>query len=192
MTRLHLATLLAVGAIWGATPMLNKIALRGFSPATLTAGRIAFGAAVIVAVLVLTSDRRGMVGAFRAAPRPLALAGVLNAAAPFFLIAWGQQWIASGLAGILISSAPLFTVLMATPLDRRERVTGLRLAGFLVGFGGVVLLLATSPGGGRLALAGSLAVVAAAFLYAVGALYVGRSLRGVQPPVVAAGTLAWA
>lgn len=192
MSRLHLTMLLAIGAIWGATPLMNKIALRGLSPATLTAGRIALAVVVITTVLCLSGDGRAIMGALRAAPGRLAVAAILNAVAPFLLIAWGQQWITTGLAGILVSSAPLFTVLMAIPLDSRERVTGVRLAGFLVGFAGVVVLLASPREGGELVLAGSLAMLAAAFFYAVGALYVGRTLGGLQATHAAAGTLAWA
>ena len=51
---------------------------------------------------------------------PLALLGLVNTAVPFFLIAWGQQYIDSGLAAIFNASAPLFTALFALPLDRRS------------------------------------------------------------------------
>ena len=80
---------------------------------------------------------------------------------PFFLIAWGQQYIDSGLAAILNASAPLFTALFALSLDRSQRVTGLRLAGVLLGFAGVVLLVGFELGGGERAVVGGLAVVAA-------------------------------
>ena len=52
---------------------------------------------------------------------------------PFFLIAWGQQYIDSGLAAIFNASAPLFTALFALSIDRSQRVTGSRLAGVVLG-----------------------------------------------------------
>ena len=64
----------------------------------------------------------------------LALLGAINTAVPFFLIAWGQQYIDSGLASIFNASAPLFTALFALGYDRSQRSTGLRLVGILVGF----------------------------------------------------------
>ena len=72
---------------------------------------------------------------------PLALLGLVNTAVPFFLIAWGQQYIDSGLAAIFNASAPLFTALFAVAYDQSQRVTGMRLAGVVLGFGGVVLLV---------------------------------------------------
>jgi drug/metabolite transporter (DMT)-like permease len=72
--------------------------------------------------------------------------GTVNTAIPFLLFAWAETRIDSSLAGILQGAAPIFTVLIAVGLGL-ERVGGRRLAGFLVGFAGVALLLG-SPGGG--------------------------------------------
>ena len=111
---------------------------------------------------------------------------------PFFLIAWGQQYIDSGLAAIFNASAPLFTALFALSIDRTQRVTGSRLAGVVLAFGGVVLLVGFELGGGERAVAGALAVVAAAACYGIGGLYAGRRFTGLPPALVAFGSLAWA
>ncbi len=122
----------------------------------------------------------------------LALMGILNTALPFYLISWGQQYIDSGLAAILNASAPLFTALLAVTVDQAQRVTGLRLVGVILGFGGIVALVGFEPEDGNRALLGSLAVVAAAACYALGALYAGRRFTGMSPLLVAVGTLLWA
>jgi drug/metabolite transporter (DMT)-like permease len=122
----------------------------------------------------------------------LALLGLINTAMPFFLIAWGQQYIDSGLAAIFNASAPLFTALFALPIDRTQRVTGARLAGVVLAFGGVVLLVGLEVGGGERAVAGGLAVVAAAACYGIGGLYAGRRFPGLPSSLVAFGSLAWA
>ena len=111
---------------------------------------------------------------------------------PFFLIAWGQQYIDSGLAAIFNASAPLFTALFALSIDRSQRVTGARLAGVVLAFGGVVLLVGFELGGGERAVAGALAVVAAAACYGIGGLYAGRRFADLPPALVAFGSLAWA
>jgi drug/metabolite transporter (DMT)-like permease len=116
--------------------------------------------------------------------RPLALLGLVNTAVPFFLIAWGQQYIDSGLAAILNASAPLFTALFAVAYDQSQRVTGMRL-------GGVVLLVGFEVSGGERAVAGGLAVVGAGACYALGGLYAGRRFPGLPPSLVAFGTLVW-
>jgi drug/metabolite transporter (DMT)-like permease len=116
----------------------------------------------------------------------------VNTAAPFFLIAWGQQHIDSNLAAILNASAPLFTALFAVSVDHTQRVTGLRLVGVVVGFVGVVLLVGFGVGDGRTAVEGALAVVAASAMYGIGGLYAGRRFAGLPSPLVGFGTLVWA
>jgi drug/metabolite transporter (DMT)-like permease len=71
-------------------------------------------------------------------------------------------------------------------------VTGLRLAGVLLGFAGVVLLVGFELGGTERAVAGGLAVVAASACYGLGGLYAGRRFAGLPPSLVAFGTLVWA
>ena len=73
---------------------------------------------------------------------------------PFFLIAWGQQYIDLGLAAIFNASAPLFT-LFALADDRSQRVTGCASPDRL-GFGGVVLVGFELSGGERAVVGGSL------------------------------------
>jgi len=180
--------LLALGAIWGASYLLNEIALRDFEPGALIEGRFLFGAATLLVVLAARPDRRGIVAATRRSAGPIVVVALLNATVPFFLIAWGQQHIDSGLTGILLASSPLFTAVGALAYDHGERSGGLRAVGLALGFAGVVLLLGLSPGGGGDALAGSVAVVLAAISYSLSGLYIGRRLAGVPRLAVAAGT----
>jgi drug/metabolite transporter (DMT)-like permease len=179
-----------LASIWGAAFMLIEIGLRGFPPAALIAGRL--GSAALA--LALFQAVRGQLGATLARVRPyagrLALAGVGGVAVPFFLIAWGQQYVDSNIAAILNASAPLFTVLLAAAAVRSERVTGLRLGGFVVGFAGVVLVVGT-PSDGNRGLLGALAIVAATVFYAAGALFVSRRLRGLSAFDVSFGMLGW-
>ena len=181
-----------LGAIWGAAFMLIEIGLRGFEPATLIAIRL--GSAAVA--LALFQAVRGRLGSTLARLRPfagrLALAGGVNTAVPFFLITWGQQYVDSNIAAILNASAPLFTVLLAALAVRSERVTGLRLAGFVVGFAGVVLVVGVTPEYGDRGLIGALAIVLATVFYAVGALYVSRRLQALSPFDVSFGVLLWA
>lgn len=181
-----------LAAIWGAAFMLIAIGLRGFAPETLIAGRLGSAALTLLLVEVLRGRLRRTLGRIRPYAGRLALAGLVNTAVPFFLIAWGQQYVDSNIAAILNASAPLFTVLLAALAVRSERVGGVRLAGFVVGFAGVVLVVLGRHGEGGKGLAGALAVVAATVFYAIGALYVSRRLRGLTAFEVSFGLLAWA
>ena len=108
---------------------------------------------------------------------------------PFLLITFGEQHIASSLTGILVSSAPIFTALIAARFDDDERPHGVATAGVVMGIVGVVLLFGVDLSGDAQALAGGLMVLLASAGYAVGALYLKHRLRGVPPVGIAASTM---
>lgn len=181
--------LAALAAIWASAFMFTRIALRDLEPATLIMLRMTSGA-LALAVYIKATGRS--FAALRPYVMPLALLGLVNTAVPFFFIAWGQQYIDSGLASIFNASAPLFTALFAIGYDHSQRATGLRLAGIVLGSAGVVVLAGFELSGGERALEGGLAVVAASACYAIGGLYAGRRFAGLPPSIVAFGTLVWA
>jgi drug/metabolite transporter (DMT)-like permease len=182
--------LVALAAIWGAAFMLIEIALRDLAPVSVAAGRITF-AALTLALIALVR-RADVLHGLRTKVVPLGIAAVLNTTVPFILIPLGQTKIDSGTAAILNAAAPLFTVLFAAVAMYSERVTGIRLAGFLLGFMGVALVVGAEPGEGSRAVLGALAVVLAAAFYAVGALFTSSRLRGLSALEIALGTMTWA
>ena len=188
MSRRHLLMLAALAALWGSSFMFIEIALRDLAPSTLILLRMGFGALTLAIYVAFTGKP---LAALRPYALPLALLGAVNTAVPFFLIAWGQQYIDSGLASIFNASAPLFTALFALGYDRSQRSTGIRLVGIVVGFAGVVLLVGFELSGGERAVLGGLAVVAASACYGIGGLYAGRRFNGLPPSLVALGGLAW-
>ena len=188
MSRRHLLMLLALAAIWGSSFLFIELALRDLAPSTLILLRMGSGAVALGIYIVV---RGRSVAVLRPYVLPLALLGLVNTALPFFLIAWGQQYIDSGLASIFNASAPLFTAVFALGYDRSQRASGARLAGIVLGFGGVVALVGFEVSGGERAVAGGLAVVAASACYAIGGLYAGRRFDGLPPSLVAFGALIW-
>jgi len=136
-------------------------------------------------VLVTVGARRTL-RELRGAAWPLVVTGLLNSAIPIFAITWAETRLDSGLTAIIQASAPLFTALLALRFSHDQRVRGSRLAGLVVGFAGVALLVGGRPSGQIVA---ALAVVFSAVCYAGAALYAGRRLGGVSPLVTALGTL---
>jgi drug/metabolite transporter (DMT)-like permease len=187
MSRRQLVALLALSAIWGASFMFIKVAVRDFEPGTLIFLRVGLAAATLLPIVLVrtgtTEIRRHVRGKLGA----LVVAGAVNSAIPFWLISWAEQSIDSGLTAILQACAPLFTALLAWRFSRGQRVTGARLVGLVIGFVGVALLVGL-PGGAADPLA-ALAVVLSGLCYAAAALYVGDRLAGVPPLVASAGAL---
>ena len=177
--------LFLLGAIWGASFLFMRIAAPEFGPIPLIATRVGVAAAFLLGVL----GWRGRVSGLRGHAGHLTVLGALNSAIPFTLFAFAVLSLTAGFAAVLNSTAPLFGALVAF-LWLGDAPTKMRLAGLAVGFGGVLILvwprLAVRGDGGALAV---LAGLTAAVLYGIAANYVKRKLHGVQPLVIATGSL---
>ncbi len=178
--------LLALAALWGASFMFIKVGVRELEPGTLICFRLALGTLTLLPVALVTLGGRRLAQNLRANAAPLVLVGLLNSALPITVLAWAEKRVDSGLAAVIQASAPLFTALLALRFSRAEVVSGGRLAGLLVGFGGVGLLVGVQPSGD---IPAALAITFTAFCYAVAALYSARALVHVAPLVTAVGAL---
>ena len=135
-----------VAAFWGASYLLIKVALDDvFSPPDVVFIRTAL-ASIVLAPLAW---RTGRLGELRPLVGPVFLLGLMQVAAPFMLISYGEQHIASSLAGILVAMAPVFTFLLSLVVGRDQDVHLLGGVGVALGIAGVVLLLGVDVGGER-------------------------------------------
>src|SRR3954451_23465060 len=182
MSRRHLLMLLALAALWGASFMFIKICVRELEPTTLVCLRLGIGALALLPLTLARLGPRVALGEERAAWKPLVVIGLVKFAIPITSLSWAETRIDSGLAAVIQASAPLFTALLALRFVRAEVVSGARLVGLLVGFGGVALLVGAQPSGDVLSAA---AITFTAFCYAVAALYSVRALAHVPPLVTA-------
>jgi drug/metabolite transporter (DMT)-like permease len=188
VTRRYLPLLLLLTGLWGSSFLFIEVALEEIEPTVLMALRLLAAALVLVPFLALRSGTRSAYGQLRAGWWPLLVLGAINASIPFTLIAWGQKYIDSGIAAIANASVPIFVALLAIRFRPSEKVTGARAVGILAGLLGVAVLAGANPEGGWWAVAGTLAVVSASFLYAVGALYAQTHVEDLDPILLVAGS----
>jgi|SRR5436190_3022885 len=181
--------LLALAGLWGASFMFIKIGVRELAPTTLICARLTIGALTLAPVAAATLGARTVIRETRATWRPLVAIALVNSAIPITTLAWAEKRLDSGLAAVIQASAPLFTALLALRFARHDRVTGSRLVGLLVGFGGVALLVGVQPSGDVLP---ALAVTFSALCYAAAAIYSARTLERVPPLVSALAALTFA
>lgn len=182
MRQRNLAMLIALALIWGASFMFIKVADRQLAPATLILGRLGLAALTLAAIVPFATGTRATLAALRANAGWLVTVALVNTAAPFWLLSWGETRIDSGLASIIQAAVPIFNAGIAFAFFREVRVTGIRLLGIAIGFVGVALLVGAQPSGKVL---GALAVVGMALCYAIGGLLTGRHLRTVPSIVIA-------
>ena len=178
--------LFVLGLIWGASFLFIKVAVVTIPPFTVAFGRTALAALILYVVLRYRGLKLGSWGHLWGA---FLILGLFNGAVPYTLITWAEIHIDSGLAAILNALMPLFTVLLAHFFTQDEKLNWMKVIGILLGFLGILVLIgpAVLKGLGTHVI-GQLAVVGAAWCYAMAAIY-GRLLKDVPPLVSATGQL---
>jgi drug/metabolite transporter (DMT)-like permease len=166
-----------VSVLWGIPYLFIKIAVDdGVPPAFLAWVRVILGASLLLAI----AWRAGTLGTVRGHGRWLAAFAVAEIAIPFPLLAAGEQHVTSSLAAIIIATAPLFVALLAIRFDASERAGGRRLIGLVMGLSGVVALVGIDVAGRGDELLGAVAILVAAFCYAVGPMVLKRHLAALD------------
>jgi len=181
--------ILTLAAMWGASYLFIKVAVDDIPPAAMTELRVLLAGLLLLGYLVARMGGTRAVRELRAAWVPCAVLGVINAALPMGLVAWGETHIDSSIAGIAQSTVPLFTFILAARFLPHEPVGLTRVAGVAIGFLGVALLACFPSEGGAWALAGTLAVVLSSLSYASGGIYGQKQVRDIPGPVLATGNM---
>ena len=187
--RSYWPSLFLLAAIWGASYLFIKLAVEDIEPAPMMAARTLVAGAMLAAYLVLKLGRKRAFRDLAAGWRPALVLGAVNAAIPFWLVAWGEKHVDSSVAAIAQSTVPIFTFLIAARVVPTEHVGPARVLGIMLGFLGVAVLAGLDPRGGSWALAGTLAVVLSSASYAVGGVYGQLRVRTVSGPVLATGSM---
>lgn len=175
MTGAAWVMLIGLSAFWGSSYFWTEIALQGLPVLAIVAFRLALAAAVLWFVVWLSGARvprePRIWGAYL-------VMGLLNSVIPFSLIVWGQTDISSSLASILTATTPIFTVVIAALFLRDEPATRIKVAGVIVGFLGVVVMIGPDAFNdlGQSVMA-QLAIVLAGVSYAIATVF-GRRFHG--------------
>ena len=179
-------TLIILSILWGGSFFFAEVAITALPPFTIVLLRVGLAALALHIFLLATGSRMPLDlrlwGAFL-------VMGFLNNAVPFSLLVWGQTQIASSLASILNAMTPIFTVVVAHFLTSDEKMTGGRLAGVLIGFAGVAVMIGPAALAGLGAnLLAQIACLGATLSYAFAGVFGRRFARmGVSPVQTAAG-----
>src|SRR5690606_13524804 len=115
--------------------------------------------------------------------------GLGNVVAPFMLITWSEQYIASGLAAVLQASAALFALVIAHFFFADDRISPQKVIGLITGFIGVIILFSDKlVGGDQNAIAGMLGMVLASLCYASFTSLGRKVIQGNVAPIILAGS----
>ena len=184
MTSRGLMLVLGAAATMALAPLLNKMLAGEMPPMLIATVRVVLGVPFVLIVLRLAGKRL---------PRRLgdigtaAVGGLTMIAIPFGAIAWGQQYIPSGMAGILYGLMPLLVVAGAWLFLADERPRLATLLGVLSGIAGVVLVVGPNVLSGLTPQGtGQLVTLLGPIAYAAGSVYV-RRVGGIDALSLTAG-----
>lgn len=168
-TRIWIA-MIAVYIFWGSTYLAIRFAVQTMPPFLMAAGRFLLAGSLLYAFTRLRGD-----------PAPSRKNWTAAAIVGFFLlvggnggVVWAETRVASGVAALLVGAAPLWMVLLDAIRPGGCRPGWLTLAGVLVGFAGIALLINPMElfnSAHALDPLGVGVLVFASILWAVGSLY---------------------
>jgi drug/metabolite transporter (DMT)-like permease len=183
---LELTLLATLAVLWGASYTFIKVGVETIPPITFIAARTLIAGTLLLAIMWLRGLRMPKQPALW---RQFLFQACLNSVIPFTLIAWAERTVDAGLATILNSTTPVFTFLLTAAITRHEPATARKLFGVAAGLAGICLIIGFEAlqDFGRDLLA-QLVIVIATVSYAGAAIY-GRSFKGYDPMVPAAGSL---
>ena len=184
MTRRGWLLFAAMAVIWGIPYLFIKIAVAELTPATLVLLRTTLGAALLVPLAVTRREVRPLFRYWK----PVLGYTFVEVAGPWILLADAERKLSSSLAGLLIAGVPLVGALLAWLVGGGDRPDARRLAGLIVGFIGVGLVVGFDVATDDLVAVGEVALVVLG--YAIGPMIIGRQLKGVPTVGVVAASLA--
>jgi drug/metabolite transporter (DMT)-like permease len=183
VSRRGVVLFVAMGIIWGLPYLLIKVAVRELTPSTLVFARTAIGAVILVPVAGVRRELLPVLARWR----PLVAYTVAEVAIPWVLLSRAEQRLPSSLSGLLVAAVPLVGAGLALLSVGRDPLGRRGLAGLVVGFAGVAVLVGLDVSAAD---AGDAAIVGVVvFGYALGPAIVARSLRDVPSLGVAAASL---
>ncbi|ABD55264.1 protein of unknown function DUF6 transmembrane [Jannaschia sp. CCS1] len=173
--------------IWGASFLSIKVGLEEIPFLTLVTHRVIWACVILWAYVLIR--RLPVPGDLRIWGAFLVM-GLLNNVIPFALMAWGQQFIETGLTSIFNAGTAIFGVLVAALLFKDERLTLRKGVGVSVAFFGVAVAIGLdSLQQFDIRSLAQLAVVGGTISYAFASAWARSRLHDLSPPVAAAGML---
>ncbi|MCP4971926.1 MAG: DMT family transporter [Arcobacter sp.] len=131
-------TLLTLSALWGSSFITIEYSLKTYEPIIIAFGRISIAALFLYTIMYIKKlgfpkDLKTII--------ILCCVGLLNNSMPFFLLSWGQQYISSSTASIMLAVGPLIALILSHFVTYDEKSTFLKLFAVILGFLGVFILL---------------------------------------------------
>jgi drug/metabolite transporter (DMT)-like permease len=162
----------AVYIAWGSTYLVIRIGSTELPPALFAGFRF------LLAALLLTVMARIAGQRIPRTPREWresAIVGICMLATANGLVVWGERWVPSNQAALLVATAALWIAGFGTLGAKGHKLAPRTLVGLLVGFGGAIVLLLPTRGFSFDHFGGQLAILGSALAWSAGSIYAKRN-----------------
>ena len=184
--------LIILSAIWGGAFTLNKLALDSYTPEVIVAGRLISGSIFLVVLVYFMYKRFTISFSELNYYLFMSLVGIVI---PFIAIINGQKNIDSAMAGILMATMPITTILLSHFFLVDEKMNQQKFIGFIISFFGVFILIYRDDlfinNAFSSTLESQLLVMLGSTLYSVAAIY-GKKYKMTDPVSASTGTILFA
>lgn len=177
--------LIAVYIVWGSTYLAIRFAVESLPPFLMASARFVFAGAILYAWRRASGDAAPSKVEWRSA----AIVGLLLLAGGNGGVVWAEQRVVSGVAALLVGTTPLWMVLIDALRPGGQWPGWRAIAGVLMGFGGIAILVGPSEfagNGSKIDLIGIAALIVAAFLWSMGSIY-SRAAKLPSSPLLGTG-----
>jgi drug/metabolite transporter (DMT)-like permease len=169
--RLAYLAWLAVCLIWGTTYLGIRVSLESMPPALMGGLRWTIAGGLLVAYLIARGEKLPP----RSRWGGIILLGFLLLGLGNGGVVFAEQWIPSGLAAVLVGTSPFWMAAVEACLPDGDRLRPSVIAGLVLGFGGITVLvwpeMTFGSAGTRHFLAGVIALQIASFGWSLGSSY---------------------
>jgi len=162
-----------------------KWASETLTPGQITLLRVLFGFVPILAYAIV---RGSLQRAHLRYVHHFVMMSVLATSLYYFAFASGTALLPSGVAGALSGAIPLFSFMASAAVLRDERITAVRTAGVVIGFGGVLLIARPWSTTSAVVTEGVIYMLAGAASVGLSFVYAKRFLTGLEIPPAALST----
>jgi drug/metabolite transporter (DMT)-like permease len=131
----------AMCVIWGIPYLMIRVAVREVSPATLVFLRSGLAALALIPLAAARGELRQLLPRWR----PVLVFAAIEIAIPWLALASAERRISSSLAALLLAAVP-FTAVAIALATGGERFGSRRIAGLLLGIGGVAAIVGLDLG----------------------------------------------
>jgi drug/metabolite transporter (DMT)-like permease len=162
--------MISVYLLWGSTYLAIRIGIETIPPFMMAATRFLIAGGILYAVRRSMGDGRPSCSEWRSA----AVIGILLLVGGNGGVVWAEQRVASGIAALLVGTAPLWMILIESLHPGGRKPNRWAILGIFLGFVGITLLIGppqVTGYGEEIDIIGAFVLIFATLSWAIGSLY---------------------